>query len=60
MAATSKTVEEEDKKLNLFEACKNGDLEMVASLLTTENVNSKDVAGRKSTPLHFAAGEAAS
>ena len=42
--------------LNLFEACKNGDLERVASLLTPESVNSRDVAGRKSTPLHFAAG----
>lgn len=43
-------------ELNLFEACKNGDLERVASLLTPESVNSRDVAGRKSTPIHFAAG----
>lgn len=48
---------EADDKLNLFDACKNGDLERVASLLTPENINSRDVAGRKSTPLHFAAGK---
>jgi len=46
-----------EDKFNLFEACKNGDLENVSSILTLENVNSRDVAGRKSTPLHFAAGK---
>lgn len=51
-----KDLKEGDDKLNLFEACRNGDLEGVASLLTIESVNSRDVAGRKSTPLHFAAG----
>uniref|UniRef100_A0A667YB65 Poly [ADP-ribose] polymerase n=1 Tax=Myripristis murdjan TaxID=586833 RepID=A0A667YB65_9TELE len=40
----------------LFEACRNGDLERVRKLVTPENVNSRDTAGRKSTPLHFAAG----
>uniref|UniRef100_A0A8C9SL90 Poly [ADP-ribose] polymerase n=1 Tax=Scleropages formosus TaxID=113540 RepID=A0A8C9SL90_SCLFO len=40
----------------LFEACRNGDLERVKKLVTPENVNSRDTAGRKSTPLHFAAG----
>ena len=49
-------LEEDCDELNLFEACKNGDLERVASLLSPETVNSRDVAGRKSTPLHFAAG----
>ena len=44
-------------KSGLFEACKNGDLERVASLLLPDNVNSRDVAGRRSTPLHFAAGK---
>ena len=44
-------------KSGLFEACKNGDLERVASLLTSDNVNSRDEAGRRSTPLHFAAGK---
>ncbi|XP_061565179.1 poly [ADP-ribose] polymerase tankyrase-2-like [Cololabis saira] len=40
----------------LFEACRSGDLERVRNLVTAENVNSRDMAGRKSTPLHFAAG----
>ncbi|XP_036428039.1 poly [ADP-ribose] polymerase tankyrase-2 isoform X2 [Colossoma macropomum] len=40
----------------LFEACRSGDLERVKKLLNAANVNSRDTAGRKSTPLHFAAG----
>ncbi|XP_048249327.1 poly [ADP-ribose] polymerase tankyrase-1-like isoform X1 [Haliotis rufescens] len=40
----------------LFEACRNGDLSKVKKLVNSHNVNSKDTAGRKSTPLHFAAG----
>ncbi|KAM9426617.1 poly [ADP-ribose] polymerase tankyrase-2-like [Pholidichthys leucotaenia] len=40
----------------LFEACRSGDLERVRKLVTPENVNSRDTAGRRSTPLHFAAG----
>ncbi|XP_051272906.1 poly [ADP-ribose] polymerase tankyrase-2-like isoform X3 [Dicentrarchus labrax] len=40
----------------LFEACRSGDLERVRKLVSAENVNSRDTAGRKSTPLHFAAG----
>lgn len=40
----------------LFEACRSGDLERVKKLVRPENVNSRDTAGRKSTPLHFAAG----
>ncbi|XP_053367381.1 poly [ADP-ribose] polymerase tankyrase-2-like isoform X2 [Clarias gariepinus] len=40
----------------LFEACRSGELERVKKLLTAETVNSRDTAGRKSTPLHFAAG----
>ncbi|XP_059398460.1 poly [ADP-ribose] polymerase tankyrase-1-like isoform X1 [Carassius carassius] len=40
----------------LFEACRNGDLSRVKRLVDSVNVNSKDMAGRKSTPLHFAAG----
>ncbi|KAJ8366171.1 hypothetical protein SKAU_G00150020 [Synaphobranchus kaupii] len=39
----------------LFEACRNGDLERVKKLINPDNVNSRDTAGRKSTPLHFAA-----
>uniref|UniRef100_A0A8C6RFG9 Poly [ADP-ribose] polymerase n=1 Tax=Nannospalax galili TaxID=1026970 RepID=A0A8C6RFG9_NANGA len=43
----------------LFEACRNGDVERVKRLVTPEKVNSRDTAGRKSTPLHFAAGNRA-
>jgi len=42
----------------LFEACRNGDVERVKRLVRPENVNSRDTAGRKSSPLHFAAGTA--
>ncbi|XP_010775618.1 tankyrase-1-like [Notothenia coriiceps] len=41
---------------DLFEACRNGDVSRVKKLVDTLNVNAKDMAGRKSTPLHFAAG----
>ena len=40
----------------LFEACRNGDLNKVKKLISNHNVNAKDTAGRKSSPLHFAAG----
>ncbi|XP_067408936.1 poly [ADP-ribose] polymerase tankyrase-2 isoform X2 [Emydura macquarii macquarii] len=40
----------------LFEACRNGDVERVKRLVRPGNVNSRDTAGRKSSPLHFAAG----
>uniref|UniRef100_A0A665XBE2 Poly [ADP-ribose] polymerase n=1 Tax=Echeneis naucrates TaxID=173247 RepID=A0A665XBE2_ECHNA len=40
----------------LFEACRNGDVSRVKKLVDAVNVNAKDMAGRKSTPLHFAAG----
>ncbi|XP_038620066.1 LOW QUALITY PROTEIN: poly [ADP-ribose] polymerase tankyrase-2 [Tachyglossus aculeatus] len=40
----------------LFEACRNGDVERVKRLVSPDGVNSRDTAGRKSTPLHFAAG----
>lgn len=42
----------------LFETCRSGDLNRVEKLLTPQNVNSSDTAGRKSTPLHFDAGKA--
>ena len=42
---------------SLFELCKNGELEQVKALVTRESVNGRDLAGRRSTPLHFAAGE---
>lgn len=43
----------------LFEACRNGDVERVKRLVRPENVNGRDTAGRKSSPLHFAAGKPA-
>ena len=46
-----------DAGRELFEACRNGDLSKVKKLVSTHNVNSKDTAGRKSSPLHFAAGK---
>lgn len=45
-----------DPGRELFEACRNGDLNKVKKLVSSSNVNAKDTAGRKSTPLHFAAG----
>jgi hypothetical protein len=45
-----------DPGRELFEACRNGDLNKVKKLVNCHNVNSKDTAGRKSSPLHFAAG----
>ena len=45
-----------DPLRDLFEACKHGDVGRVRSLVTTQNVNARDTAGRKSSPLHFAAG----
>jgi len=46
-----------DAGRELFEACRTGDLSKVKKVVTTHNVNAKDTAGRKSSPLHFAAGE---
>lgn len=46
----------DDGEPNLFEACKNGDLDRVKTLLAIQSVNDRDIHGRKSTPLHFAAG----
>uniref|UniRef100_A0A2R5LDL0 Poly [ADP-ribose] polymerase n=2 Tax=Ornithodoros turicata TaxID=34597 RepID=A0A2R5LDL0_9ACAR len=45
-----------DTGRELFEGCRNGDVTRVKKLVTPLNVNSRDTAGRKSTPLHFAAG----
>ncbi|XP_014663274.1 PREDICTED: tankyrase-1-like [Priapulus caudatus] len=45
-----------DPGRELFEACRNGDLSRVKKLVGPGNVNAKDTAGRRSTPLHFAAG----
>lgn len=46
-----------DPLRELFEACKTGDLARVRKLITSQTVNARDTAGRKSTPLHFAAGK---
>ena len=43
--------------VDLFEACRLGNITQVKALLAPENVNSRDSTGRKSTPLHFAAGQ---
>ena len=45
-----------DPLRELFEACKCGDLAKVRELVDASNVNARDTAGRRSTPLHFAAG----
>ena len=45
-----------DPNRELFEACRNGDINTVKKLVNINNVNAKDTAGRKSSPLHFAAG----
>ena len=45
-----------DPSRELFEACRNGDINKVKKLVNSSNVNAKDTAGRKSSPLHFAAG----
>ena len=48
---------ENDSGRELFEACRTGDVTRVRYLLQNNwNVNMRDTAGRKSTPLHFAAG----
>jgi hypothetical protein len=43
---------------NIFESCRNGDIDRVKQLLHNQSVNDIDSYGRKSTPLHFAAGKA--
>ena len=45
-----------DPLRELFEACKTGDIAKVKKLVSPQTVNARDTAGRKSTPLHFAAG----
>jgi len=45
-----------DPSRELFDACRNGDTNRVKRLVNANNVNAKDTAGRKSSPLHFAAG----
>ena len=44
------------QKSILLDASKKGNLARVQNLLTTDNINCRDSAGRNSTPLHLAAG----
>lgn len=46
-----------DPLRELFEACKSGDATRVRELVNPSNVNARDTAGRRSSPLHFAAGK---
>lgn len=49
---------ENDAGRELFEACRTGDVSRVRYLIQNcWEVNMRDTAGRKSTPLHFAAGK---
>lgn len=47
----------DNENQNLFEACKTGDLAKIKKLINPKTVNSRDLNGRKSTPLHFASGK---
>ncbi len=40
----------------VFDACKAGDVVRVRAVVNPANCNARDTAGRRSTPLHFAAG----
>ena len=55
--ASSNEISGNDPLRELFEACRNGDLTRVKKIASHQNVNARDTAGRKSTPLHFAAGK---
>ena len=47
---------ERDDTRKLLEAAKTGDLETVKQCCNSKTVNCRDLDGRHSTPLHFAAG----
>uniref|UniRef100_A0A673JJX9 Poly [ADP-ribose] polymerase n=1 Tax=Sinocyclocheilus rhinocerous TaxID=307959 RepID=A0A673JJX9_9TELE len=49
-------VRNSDVDYRLLEAAKAGDLDTVKQLCSPQNVNCRDLEGRHSTPLHFAAG----
>ncbi|XP_065071133.1 poly [ADP-ribose] polymerase tankyrase-2-like isoform X2 [Rhopilema esculentum] len=53
-ASQEPTSKDADKQI--LEAAKSGDMDILKSLVTSQNVNCQDVDGRHSTPLHFAAG----
>ena len=51
------SLHENDTGRELFEGCRTGDVNRVRNLIQNGwAVNMRDTAGRKSTPLHFAAG----
>lgn len=50
------TLTTKDQLRQLFEACKGGDAAKVQQLANRSNVSARDTNGRKSTALHFAAG----
>ena len=56
LAVDSISISADDPLRDLFEACKHGDVARVRVIVTPQNVNARDTAGRKSSPLHFAAG----
>ena len=56
IAQESISISPGDPLRDLFEGCKHGDVPRVRALVTGQNVNARDTAGRKSSPLHFAAG----
>ena len=57
-ASRDEVGESDQSGRQLFEACRTGDVNKVTSLIQSRwNVNMRDTAGRKSTPLHFAAGK---
>ncbi len=56
IAQESISISPGDPLRDLFEGCKHGDVARVRLLVAGQNVNARDTAGRKSSPLHFAAG----
>lgn len=46
-----------DPLREMFEACRVGEVSKVKKLVTNQTVNARDSAGRKSSPLHIAAGK---
>jgi len=56
LAQDSITISPGDPLRDLFDACRHGDVSRVRVLVNSQNVNARDTSGRKSSPLHFAAG----
>ena len=55
-AATDIGATSTDQNAFFLEAARAGNLESVRQLCSAQNVNCRDIEGRHSTPLHFAAG----